>query len=205
MLTDGILDQLAKYERAKAAEKTHRSLLQKTREGKVIRGPKANYSFKYNDTEDGLLIHQPEMRIVEKIFRMAASGIGSKAMQTRLYAEARSCTWAGSYLSSFIGTAYHRSTQECGAREVLQLFSIVCLQSTSLLAQQKLRSEYLVVWFSTHDQRANRFHQRARNRELGVLPDPNRLASWLALGYTLILSFCLRAVGKTVEGGALEA
>src|SRR5215208_4018804 len=60
MLTDGILDQLAKYERAKAAEKTHRSLLQKTREGKVIRGPKANYSFKYNDTEDGLQRHWVE-------------------------------------------------------------------------------------------------------------------------------------------------
>src|SRR5215213_1767015 len=87
MLTDGILDQLAMHERAKVAERTHRSLLQKAREGKIIRGPKANYGFKYNDTEDGLLIHQPEMRIVEKIFRMAASGIGPKAMQTRLYAE----------------------------------------------------------------------------------------------------------------------
>jgi DNA invertase Pin-like site-specific DNA recombinase len=135
MLTDGILDQLAMYERAKVAERTHRSLLQKAREGKIIRGPKANYGFKYNDTEDGLLIHQPEMRIVEKIFRMAASGIGPKAMQTRLYAEARSWTWAGSYLSSLIGTAYHHSTQECGGSEQLPLFSIVCLQSTSLLAQ----------------------------------------------------------------------
>jgi DNA invertase Pin-like site-specific DNA recombinase len=135
MLTDGILDQLAKYERAKVAKRTHPSLLQKAREGKVIRVPKANYGFKYNDTEDGLLMHQPEMRIVEKIFRMAASGIGRKAMQTRLYAEARSWTWAGSYLSLLIGTVYHHSTQECGAREVLPLFSIVCLQSTSLLAQ----------------------------------------------------------------------
>jgi site-specific DNA recombinase len=87
MLTDGILDQLAKYERAKVAERTRRGLLQKAREGKVIKGPKANYGFKFNDTEDGLLVHQPEMRIVEKIFKMAASGMGPKAMQTRLYAE----------------------------------------------------------------------------------------------------------------------
>jgi DNA invertase Pin-like site-specific DNA recombinase len=86
MLTDGILDQLAKYERAKVAERTRRGLLQKAREGKVIKGPKANYGFTFNDTEDGLLVHQPEMRIVEKIFRMAASGMGPKAMQTRLYA-----------------------------------------------------------------------------------------------------------------------
>src|SRR5215208_2693799 len=87
MLTDGILDQLAKYERVKVAERTRRGLLQKAREGKVIKGPKANYGFKLNDTEDGLLVHQPEMKIVEKIFWMAASGMGPKAMQTRLYAE----------------------------------------------------------------------------------------------------------------------
>src|SRR5215203_2386787 len=87
MLTEGILDQLAKYERAKVAERTRRGLLQKAREGKVIKGPKANYGFKYNDTEDGLLVHEPEMRIVEKIFRMAASGMGPKAIQTCLYAE----------------------------------------------------------------------------------------------------------------------
>jgi site-specific DNA recombinase len=87
MLTDGILDQLAKYERTKVAERTRRGLLQKAREGKVIKGPKANYGFMFNDTEDGLLVHQPEMKIVEKIFSMAASGMGPKAMQTRLYAE----------------------------------------------------------------------------------------------------------------------
>jgi site-specific DNA recombinase len=87
MLTDGILDQLAKYERAKVAERTRRGLLQKAREGNVIKGPKANYGFKFNETDDGLVIYEPEMKIVEKIFRMAASGMGPKAMQTRLYAE----------------------------------------------------------------------------------------------------------------------
>src|ERR687890_521386 len=87
MLTDGILDQLAKYERAKVAERTRRGLLQKAREGKVIKGPKANFGFRFNETDDGLIIYEPEMRIVEKIFSMAASGMGPKAMQTRLYAE----------------------------------------------------------------------------------------------------------------------
>src|SRR5215218_3063355 len=87
MLTDGILDQLAKYERAKVAERTRRGLLQKAREGKIIKGPKANFGFRFNETDDGLVIYEPEMRIVEKIFSMAASGMGPKAMQTRLYAE----------------------------------------------------------------------------------------------------------------------
>jgi site-specific DNA recombinase len=87
MLTDGILDQLAKYERAKIAERTRRGVLQKAREGKIIKGPKANFGFRFNETDDGLIIYEPEMRIVEKIFSMAASGMGPKAMQTRLYAE----------------------------------------------------------------------------------------------------------------------
>jgi site-specific DNA recombinase len=87
MLTDGILDQVAKYERAKVAERTRRGLLQKAREGKVIKGPKANFGFRFNETDDVLVIYEPEMRIVEKIFSMAASGMGPKAMQTRLYAE----------------------------------------------------------------------------------------------------------------------
>src|SRR5215213_6547342 len=86
-LTDGILDQLAKYERAKIAERTRRGLLQKARQGKVIKGPKANFGFRFNETDDVLVIYEPEMRIVEKIFSMAASGMGPKAMQTRLYAE----------------------------------------------------------------------------------------------------------------------
>ena len=40
MLTDGILDQIAKYERAKVAERTRRGLLQKAREGKIIKDRK---------------------------------------------------------------------------------------------------------------------------------------------------------------------
>jgi site-specific DNA recombinase len=37
-LTDGILDQLAKFERAKTAERTRRGKLWRAREGKVIAG-----------------------------------------------------------------------------------------------------------------------------------------------------------------------
>src|ERR671932_362254 len=42
-LTDGILDQLAKYERAKLAERTRRGKLRKAREGRVIRVGKAPF------------------------------------------------------------------------------------------------------------------------------------------------------------------
>ena len=57
VLTDGILDQLAKFERAKVAERTRRGLLRKAREGKVIRGPKPNFGFRFNETGDQLVVH----------------------------------------------------------------------------------------------------------------------------------------------------
>ncbi|MDQ3911638.1 MAG: recombinase family protein [Actinomycetota bacterium] len=85
-LTDGILDQLAKYERAKIAERTRRGKLRKAREGKIVT-PIPNYGFRLNETGDALVVFEPEMRVVEKIMRWAAGGLGMVAMQSRLYAE----------------------------------------------------------------------------------------------------------------------
>src|SRR5215211_6297403 len=86
-LTDGILDQLAKYERAKIMERTRRGRLQKAREGKIIATMKPPYGFRYNEARDGLVIYEPERRVVEKVFRLAAEGYGTRVIQTRLYRE----------------------------------------------------------------------------------------------------------------------
>src|SRR5215218_7778024 len=86
-LTDGILDQLAKYEKAKIAERTRRGKLRKAREGRVICGATPTYGFHYNETRDGLLIHEPEMLVVEKIFYLVAAGVAVRAVQARLYTE----------------------------------------------------------------------------------------------------------------------
>jgi site-specific DNA recombinase len=85
-LTDGILDQLAKYERAKVAERTRRGKLRKAREGRIVAST-PNYGFRFNDARDALIVYEPEMIVVEKIFRMAAEGIGCRAMQSRLLAK----------------------------------------------------------------------------------------------------------------------
>jgi len=85
-LTDGILDQLAKFERAKLAERSRRGRMRKAREGHVgVTRPK--YGFRYNEARDGLIVYEPEMKVVEKIFRMAAEGLGVMAMRTRLRSE----------------------------------------------------------------------------------------------------------------------
>jgi site-specific DNA recombinase len=74
-LTDGILDQLAKYERAKMAERSRRGKLRKVREGKVIAGRMARYGaarygFAFNDAHDALIVDEEKMAVVRRIFRM---------------------------------------------------------------------------------------------------------------------------------------
>src|SRR5688572_8476433 len=54
-LTDGILDQLGKYERAKICERSRRGKLQKTREGKVLAVHRPPYGFRYHDARDNYL------------------------------------------------------------------------------------------------------------------------------------------------------
>ncbi len=69
-LTDGILDQLAKFERAKTAERTRRGKLQKAREGKVLALGMADYGFRYNDARDNYIVDEGAMRIVRRIIHM---------------------------------------------------------------------------------------------------------------------------------------
>src|SRR5687768_6838265 len=52
-LTDGILDQLAKFERAKMVERSRRGKLRKAREGKVVAGHTPNYGFRFNEGRNG--------------------------------------------------------------------------------------------------------------------------------------------------------
>jgi site-specific DNA recombinase len=85
-LTDGILDQLGKYERAKIAERTRRGMMRKAREGRVVVTRPA-YGFRYNEARDALVVCEPEMMVVEKVFRLAADGLGQCAIQTRLFRE----------------------------------------------------------------------------------------------------------------------
>jgi len=73
-LTDRILDQLAKFERAKIAERTRRGKLQKARQGKVVAGPRPNFGFQYNDARDNYVVDEEQMRVIERIFQ----GVGAE-------------------------------------------------------------------------------------------------------------------------------
>ena len=85
-LADGIMDVISGWERKKIAERTKRGKLRKAREGKSV-SPLPKYGFRFDSAHDALLVHEPEMAVVKKIFRMAAEGCGVGKIQSRLYAE----------------------------------------------------------------------------------------------------------------------
>jgi site-specific DNA recombinase len=72
-LTDSILDQLAKFERAKTAERTRRGKLQKAREGNVVAVHRPPYGFRYNDARDNYVVDEESMRVIARIFRMVVA------------------------------------------------------------------------------------------------------------------------------------
>src|SRR3712207_4596737 len=71
-LTDGILDQLAKYERAKVAERTRRGKGKKVRQGQVLPAHTADYGLRFNAARDGHEVGGGKMAFARRIFR----GIG---------------------------------------------------------------------------------------------------------------------------------
>jgi site-specific DNA recombinase len=83
-LTDGILDQLAKFERAKTAERTRRGRLRKAREGKIVACRSPRYGFKLNATRDAYEVDEEKMVVVRRIFREVADGTTFRAMALRL-------------------------------------------------------------------------------------------------------------------------
>jgi site-specific DNA recombinase len=72
-LTDSILDQLAKFERAKVAERTRRGKLRRAREGKILPNQRPNYGFEFNAKRDNYVVHEEEMAILRRIFRMVGA------------------------------------------------------------------------------------------------------------------------------------
>ncbi len=78
-LTDGILDQLAKFERAKTAERARRGRLRKAREGKIIATHTPAYGFAYNATRDSYIIDEKNMPVVVRILEYVAGGLSMRA------------------------------------------------------------------------------------------------------------------------------
>ena len=97
-LTDGILDQLGKYERAKIVERSRRGKLRKAREGKVIASYRPTHGFRINATRDGYEVDEEKMAVVRRVFRMVgAEGAGIYGVHKTLERESVPAPGGGRY------------------------------------------------------------------------------------------------------------
>ena len=84
-LTTSILDQIARYERLEIAERSRRGKLRKMREGKIIAAKRPHYGYRYNGPMDGYEVHEEEMGVVARIFRMVGiEGFGIRSVKRTL-------------------------------------------------------------------------------------------------------------------------
>jgi site-specific DNA recombinase len=72
-LTTGILDQIARYERLKIAERSRRGKLRKAREGKIVATRHPTFGFRYNASRDGYEVDRETMAIIARIIRMVGT------------------------------------------------------------------------------------------------------------------------------------
>jgi site-specific DNA recombinase len=87
-LTDGILDQLAKFQRAQIARNSRRGKLRKAREGKIVANHSVDYGFMYNAARDGYEVDEGAMPVIRHIFRMVGSeGCSLRKVKQRFEAE----------------------------------------------------------------------------------------------------------------------
>jgi site-specific DNA recombinase len=143
-LTDGILDQLAKYEKAKIAERTRRGKLRKAREGKVVATTTPDFGFEYNAARDGYVVNPEKMLTVRRIFEMVANG-------STLYAVKRTLDAAGTL--SPTGRLWNVTTiREIVGDDVYRPHAVGELEglvSPEVAARLDSKQVYGVFWFNT--------------------------------------------------------
>ena len=146
-LTEGILDQLGKYERAKISERSRRGKLQKAREGKVLAGRRPNYGFKLNATRNGYEVHEENMRVVRRIFEMVGiDRLGLHAVRRALEREGEKSPdgkprWDTPVISRLIrDDVYMPHSYE----------DIAKLVSTEVAARLEPDETYGVWWYNRH-------------------------------------------------------
>lgn len=151
-LAEGVLDQIAKYERIKMAERSRRGKLHKARGGKVIAGRMAKYGlckygYGFNEARDVLVVDEETMSTVRRMFRMVGvEGFRLFAVKRILDAEGvRTATgkdrWAPQVIRDYIlDDAYKPHTYE----------EIEGLVSPEVAARLDPHARYGVWRFNTH-------------------------------------------------------
>lgn len=148
-LTDGILEQLAKYDRAKIARSTRRGKLQRAREGKIIPNGNPHFGFSYNADKTNYVVNEGQMSIVRRIFDEAVRVRGTHAVKKLLDRE-RIATPKG---CRYWTTQYIRTILDEDVYKPHDTEDLAALVAEGLLAQEvfdKLDTEktYGICWYN---------------------------------------------------------
>ena len=73
-LTDGILDQLAKFERMKMTERSRRGKMRRAQQGEVIASIRPPYGYRFTEDRKGYEVDPQKMSIAKRIFEMVVAG-----------------------------------------------------------------------------------------------------------------------------------
>jgi site-specific DNA recombinase len=145
-LTDGILDQLAKFERAKTMERSRRGKLRKARQGRIVAGHRPHYGFRYNENQDGYEVDEDEMRVVRRIFEMIGiEGSSIRAVRRALEAQGLPSPSGGRRWSQmFVRSAILDDVYLPHAYEELE-----ALVSPEVAARLDPDRSYGIYWYNT--------------------------------------------------------
>jgi site-specific DNA recombinase len=81
---DAMQDEFAEWEREEIAKRTQDGLLEKCRNGLVIKRKQAAFGFQASDDGNALAVSEPEMEIVRRIFRSVAEGVSVRSVRISL-------------------------------------------------------------------------------------------------------------------------
>jgi site-specific DNA recombinase len=161
-LTDGILDQLAKFERAKTAERTRRGKLQKARQGKVVAGPRPNFGFQYNAARDNYIVDEEQMRVMQRIFReVGAEGRTMYAVKAALDREGVAPPLKGKFWS----LKYIRDRIHDDVYKPHSYSEVSALVSPEVAAQLDPSKNYGVWWFNRRRHETRHVAESGPDRE----------------------------------------
>jgi len=166
---------VAKLEKQDIAKRTRRGKLQKAREGKIVPTMKPPYGFRYNDSRDGLIVHEGEMKIVADIFRMASEGLGPNAIQNRLSrldvpAPRGGKTWRRDTLKRLVMSDVYlpHTCEEARA-----------LVSTAVAGGLKPGEQYGIRWWNRHEKKTSYVPEGRSRKKTRYLPRARE--EWIAV------------------------
>ena len=77
---DGVLDDFAEWEREMIAERLHGGIRDMIVGGEIKASSKPPYGYRFDDTGKMLVVYEPEMAVLRRIFREMAAGASAESM-----------------------------------------------------------------------------------------------------------------------------